>query len=227
MTTLAALWGWTPWLAGGFAMNLAIAALAMALGTLAGAGLGALRDRGPAPLAAAAGGAASVCRNVPSFVLMLYLAFLLPVEIERGGSVVAVPLWLKAALALTIPVTGFASDQTRAWRAQREAGLPGAGETLLTAGLQYFLIALMASSTASVIGADEIVSRANRVIATDGRPAFLIATYLWVALLFLAAGLLVSAATPRLARRAAALPPVLRARARPSPPAVPAGRRRW
>ena len=46
----------------------------------------------------------------------------------------------------------------------------------------------MATATASVIGADEIVGRANRVIATDSRPAFLIATYLYVSGWFLASG---------------------------------------
>ena len=52
----------------------------------------------------------------------------------------------------------------------------------------------MATATASVIGADEIVGRANRVIATDHRPEFLIATYLYVSGWFLASGLLLTGA---------------------------------
>ncbi|MFO1141864.1 MAG: hypothetical protein U1E59_05640 [Amaricoccus sp.] len=202
MSAAAALLAWTPYLAGGFARNLLIAASAMALGTAAGAGLGRLRVVTSGPLRAAAALATSICRNVPSFVLMFYLAFLLPAELACGGTVVTVPLAIKATFALTIPVTGFASDQWLARRRQAGDGVPGAGATFLTAWLQYFLIVLMASSTASVIGVDEIVSRANRVIATDQRPAFLMATYLYAAAWFLVAGLAVSAVAPRLARMA-------------------------
>ena len=51
-----------------------------------------------------------------------------------------------------------------------------------------------------MIGADEIVGRANRVIATDHRPEFLIATYLYVSGWFLASGLLLTGAISTLAR---------------------------
>jgi hypothetical protein len=50
-----------------------------------------------------------------------------------------------------------------------------------------------------VIGADEVVGRANHVIATDTRPGFMIAVYSYVAVWFLLAGLLVSRYGPRLA----------------------------
>ncbi len=209
--TIAALWGWTPYLAGGFAGNLLIAGLSMLLGTGIGAGLGWLRGRGRAALRLPAALATGLCRNVPSFVLMFYVAFVLPVEIERAGGPVAVPLWVKATLALTIPVTGFASDQVLAFRRQQRAGLAGAGATFLTAWLQYFLIVLMATATASVIGVDEIVGRANRVIATDQRPEFLVATYVYVSAWFLATGLALSAAASGLGRMAPRLASGLRA----------------
>jgi hypothetical protein len=114
--------------------------------------------------------------------------------------VIAVPLRAKAALALTIPVVGFASDQYLAFRRQRRRGLDGAGAIFLAAWLQYFLIVLMATATASVIGVDEIVGRANRVIATDDRPEFLIATYVYVSGWFLVSGLMISAAASAVGR---------------------------
>lgn len=203
IASAAVLVGWTPYLLGGFAWNLVIAVLAMAAGTLLGAGLAWLRGlRGPGgrlPRRAAAV-LALLCRNVPSFVLMFYVAFVLPVEIETAGGPVALPLWIKATLALTIPVTGFVADQALAYRRQAAEGMAHAGATFLVAWLQYFLIVLMASATASVIGADEIVARANRVIATDPRPEFVMAVYLYVSLWFLMAGVLVTAAAPRLGR---------------------------
>jgi ABC-type amino acid transport system permease subunit len=178
---------WTPFLAGGFALNLAISVAAMALGTLLGACLGWARDG--RLLRPAAGLATGVCRNVPSFVLLFYVAFLVPVEVVLDERVVRVPLWIKAAIALAIPVVGFASDQTLAYRRQRAAGLATAGATFAVAWTQYLLIILMASATASVIGTDEILGRANRVIASDTRPEVLIAVYLYVGAWFLAAGL--------------------------------------
>ncbi|MCB1354415.1 MAG: ABC transporter permease subunit [Rhodobacteraceae bacterium] len=195
--------GWTPYLAGGFVTNLMIAAVSMALGTVLGAGLALARSgngrllRWPAELLT------SLCRNVPSFVLLFYVAFAIPVEIDWGGRVVALPLWIKAALALTIPVIGFASDQTLGLRRQLARGVASARATWVTSWLQYFLIIVMASATASVIGADEIVGRANRVIATDESPAFLVIVYLYVSLWFLTAGLALSAATGWLARHRA------------------------
>jgi polar amino acid transport system permease protein len=202
---IALLLAWTPFLAGGFATNLAISAVAMATGTLIGAALGRARDATPLRLPASL--ATGLARNVPSFVLLFYVAFLLPVEVVWHGRVIAIPLWTKAALALTIPVIGFASDQTLAFRRQRAAGLASAGATFATAWVQYFLIILMASSTASVIGADEIVGRANRVIAADDRPAVLIAVYLYVSGWFLVTGLAITAAArlrpPRASRKAA------------------------
>jgi polar amino acid transport system permease protein len=202
MSDLATLWHWTPFLAGGFAGNLLISVLAMLFGTLIGAAFGWARGTGWL-LGLPAGLITGLCRNVPSFVLMFYVAFVLPVEVVWGDAVVAVPLRAKAVLALTIPVIGFASDQSLALRRLREEGVAGAGDTFLTAWLQYFLIILMASATASVIGADEIVARANRVIATDQRPEFLMAVYLYVASWFLVAGLAISgaAATYSRARR--------------------------
>ncbi len=143
---------------------------------------------------------------------MFYVALVLPPEIAWDDTVVSVPLWIKAALALTIPVIGFASDQGLALRRQRRAGIAGADATYLTAWLQYFLIVLMATATASVIGADEIVGRANHVIAPDNRVEFLIATYLYVSAWFLAFGLVLTRTLAWIARNRHTEPPLPAAR---------------
>jgi ABC-type amino acid transport system permease subunit len=190
----------TPYLAGGFATNLLIATLSMALGTAIGAFMGTLRARGGF-LRAPARFATDLCRNVPSFVLMFYMAFMLPSEITLGGMIYTVPLWVKATLALTFPVIGFASDQFLGYLRQRGEDPSAAGEVFAVAWIQYFLIIIMASATASVIGADEIVGRANIVIAGGTGPTFLLVTYCYVSLWFIATGLTVSALGRKLARR--------------------------
>lgn len=197
---IAVLLSETAYLAGGFATNLLIAIGSMALGTLAGVCLGRARDSHHRPARLPAAFLTNLCRNVPSFVLLFYLAFLLPVEVVVGDTVVRVPVWIKATLALTIPVIGFASDQYLGLRQQQRARIAGARMVFATAWLQYFLIIIMASATASVIGADEIVGRANKIIAHDSDPAFLLLTYGYVSLWFLAAGLILTTLIDRIVR---------------------------
>lgn len=186
------LWERTPFLLGGYGYNLLIAALAMAAGTVIGLIVAMSRNARLAPARLTGKAITSLCRNVPSFVLMFYVAFVFPVEIAWGDRFIQVPLWIKATLALVIPVIGFASDQGLAYLRQRRLGNADAGAVFVTAWVQYYLIVLMASATASVIGADEVVGRANRVIAMDNNPAFLLLTYSYVCLWFLVSGLAIS-----------------------------------
>lgn len=186
------LWDRTPYLLGGYGYNLLIAALAMALGTVIGLGVALARRIRFLPVRLTGQGVTSLCRNIPSFVLMFYVAFVFPVEVSWGDSLVQVPMWIKATLALVIPTVGFASDQGLALLRQKRARVPDAGATFVTAWVQYYLIILMASATASVIGADEVVGRANRVIAVDNSPEFLLLTYSYVCLWFLVTGLVVT-----------------------------------
>ncbi|WP_375229607.1 hypothetical protein [Roseobacter sp. S98] len=182
----------TGYLAAGFAMNLLISAIAMTVGTLIGVSLGRLRHGGATVLDAPSRLATNICRNVPSFVLLFYMASMIPSEVEISGSIHAVPLWIKASLALIFPVIGFCSDQSLGYFRQRAEGQPGALETFVIAWTQYFLIIIMASATASVIGANEIVGRANTVISQQSDDRLMLGIYLYVSLWFLASGLAVS-----------------------------------
>lgn len=184
-------------LAGGFAMNLLISVLSMALGTVLGVILGRLRHAGMRSLDLPSRFATSICRNVPSFVLLFYMASMIPSEIEVAGAIHTVPIWIKATLALTFPVIGFASDQSLGYFRQRDSQLPGAAETFVVAWAQYFLIIIMASATASIIGADEIVGRANTLISAQGDSDLMIGIYLYVSTWFIATGLLLTAIIKR------------------------------
>jgi len=194
------LWQHTPYLLGGYAGNLLIAVLAMATGTALGMGLGSARSLSVRALRLPAAWLTSMFRNVPSFVLMFYVAFVMPAEFQWGNSIVQIPLWIKATIALIMPVIGFASDQFTAYLRHIRQRQHGARATFIVAWVQYFLIVLMASATASVIGADEVVSRANRVISFNNDPTFLLLTYGYVCLWFLLTGLLVSSAARALDR---------------------------
>jgi His/Glu/Gln/Arg/opine family amino acid ABC transporter permease subunit len=182
----------THYLAGGFVTNLGITVVAMGVGSVLGLLLALCRTSVSKPVRWLAEGATSLCRNVPSLVLLFYIAFMIPKQIVIGETVLPMPLWIKASLALTIPVIGFASDQSVSYLRDHTTSLRAAAPYLINTWAQYVLIILMASSTATVLGADEIVGRANVLIAKRDDPTFLLATYAYVSLWFLVSGLLIS-----------------------------------
>jgi polar amino acid transport system permease protein len=179
------LWTWTPYLAGGFAWNIAISIAAMAAGTLLGAGLAYGRLSAQRGLAQTARGLTTVSRNLPTFVCLFYLAFLVPNEFTLFGITLRVLPWVKASLALSIAVTGYISDTLGAALVDHRRGRPEAMLLFLPSWMTYFLIIVMASSTGSVIGVSEIVSRANTVIGATGRNDLMVWVYLYAMLWFL------------------------------------------
>ena len=175
---------WTPFLAGGFAWNIAISLLAMALGTLIGAGLAFMRETRGAVLAKPSLAITNLSRNMPAFVLLLYVAFLLPSEFQLFGLVVKVPVWIKASLALSIVVVGHVSDTLsvviRDWRAgHRESAL-----LLLPSWITHLVFVVMTSSAASLIGVNEIVSRCSAVVAATGQGGMLVWIHLYAMMWF-------------------------------------------
>lgn len=199
--TLNEILSHTGYLAGGFGTNMLISVLSMGIGSIFGIMLGHLRHAGLRAIETPSRFATNVCRNVPSFVLLFYMASMIPSEITLGDTIYAVPLWIKATLALTFPVVGFSSDQSLAYLRQRDAGYAGARGTFIVAWVQYFLIIIMASATASIIGADEIVGRANIVIAQSSGNNFLISMYLYVSIWFILTGLMLTTLVKRVPLR--------------------------
>lgn len=186
MSELQALLAWTPYLLGGFAWNILISAIAMVLGTVAGAWLAWLRLSERSWSRRLSTGATELTRNVPTLVFQFYLALMLPSEwlVPGTGWVVGVPAWLKAALALSVAVVGFTSDNLliamREWR----KGDRGAALLFVPAWGTYLLIIVIASSTASIIGVGELVSRANTVINATGNSKLMIPMYLYAMVIF-------------------------------------------
>lgn len=174
-----ALYVWTPYLAGGFALNILISLVAMLIGTALGAGLALMRLSEKSAPRRAGLTMTEIARNVPTFVFLFYIAFLLPGEFRVGDALVQVPGWLKASVALSIAVVGFVSDNfaiaVREWR----RGDHAAAMLFLPSWTAYLLIIVMASSTASVVGVGEIVSRCNTVIGAVGHNDLMLWIYLY------------------------------------------------
>ena len=177
---------WTPFLAGGFVWNVVISLVAMAIGTLLGSVLARLRLSERKPLVHASLALTELARNIPTFVFLFYLAFLIPVEFDVSGRLYSFPAWLKASLALSVAVVGFVSDNLSvAWRYWRNNN-HAAALLFIPSWTMYLVIIVMASSTASVIGVGEIVSRCNTIIAAEeGRAELMLWIYLYATFYFL------------------------------------------
>lgn len=184
---LSQLITWTPFLLGGFGWNILIALLAALIGTSIG---GALAWGGLAQskrISRASMGLAALFYKLPTLALMFYIAVLLPNEFQLPASetVYPFPNWIKAALALSAAQVGFTSHNlARAitfWR----KGEHGAALLFIPGWGSNWLITIIASSSASLVGVSELVSRCNKVVNATDSFDLMIPIYLYACLLFL------------------------------------------
>jgi len=195
---------WTPYLAAGFGWNMIVSLAAMAIGTAVGLLLAALRA-GTAPGVKQTGSALTAfARGAPTFVMLFYLAYAVPGTFEVLGVVVTVPAWFKASLALAIAVAGYVSDNALAALRHLRRGETAEALLFLPSWTSYFLIIVMASATASVIGVPELVHRAETVIGAIGRAEFTFWVYLYAMVWFLVFAAVVALAMRILRARLAA-----------------------
>ncbi len=111
---------------------------------------------------------------------------MLPSEFRLPGTSVTLgfPVWLVASLALAIAVVGFMSDNlTKALRDWRQ-GDHSAAFLFISSWTSYMLITLITSSTASIIGVSELVSRCNTVVNATGRISLMVPVYLYACVIF-------------------------------------------
>ncbi|MEJ0003701.1 MAG: ABC transporter permease subunit [Pararobbsia sp.] len=204
---LKSLYAWTPFLAGGFIWNVVISLVAMGVGTGCGYLLACSRLSSHKVLSKTGHAMTELMRNAPTFVFQFYLVFMLPSELPLPFTALHIPLpsWLKASLALALAVAGFVSDNLlRTLRAWQEGSRRDALLFMLNWS-NYFVIIVMASSTASVIGVPELVSRCNTVINATGKTDIMLWVYLyamtWFFLFCFIATTLIRKLSDRLDRR--------------------------
>jgi polar amino acid transport system permease protein len=190
MNEFSKLINWTPFLLGGFFWNILIGILAMMIGSIAGVLLARFRLSEKKWLRKISQGLTALSCNVPTIVFQFYLVIMLPSEwvLPGLGWIIHFPGWLKAALALSIAVLGFTSDNLMIAIRQWRAGNRSIAMLFIPAWINYLLIIIMASSTASIIGVNEIISRCNIIISAgnysnDGR--LMLPVYMYASLIFL------------------------------------------
>ena len=187
LDTLTTLATWTPYLLTGFGWNVLIALTAMLLGTGLGAGLALMRLGQSRWARRVSGVATELSRNVPTIVFQFYLAVMLPSQWQLPGTdwTLDIPGWVKASMALSVAVVGFTSDNLYTAIAEWRQGRHATALLFLPSWTSYLLIIVIASSTASIIGVSELVSRCNTVVNALGDTQLLIPIYVYASFFFL------------------------------------------
>jgi len=187
METLETTWTWSPFLLEGFGWNVLIAFTAGLIGLAFGVPLAYLMGAKTPVVAGVSKRASSIIHHLPTFALIFYMAMILPAEVSLPGleTTLRIAAWFKVALALAAMQVGYVSANfsiaLQAWR----DGDVSRAMLFIPGWINGFLITAIASSNASVVGVNELISRCNTVIAATGQTDLMIPVYLYASLFFL------------------------------------------
>lgn len=212
---------WLPLILKGFGLNLLIAVLSMTLGLVAGTVLGAAQMSRLRLIRLPSRLMTLFFRNSPWLVIMFYVMFLLPFEMKVGGIWLSFPDWIKAVVALAIPVTGYTSEIVRGGMAsvpttQWEAAaalafgptrtiaqiiLPQAIKQMVPPTMNLYCSVIMATSLANIVGVQEVMTVTQTILTTETRPGLILPAYGITLILFFCCVFPLSLFSRRLERR--------------------------
>lgn len=220
---LATILKWTPLLASGFALNIAISFLAMAIGTAAGFLLGIGQISLIKPLRKSAWFATQFFRNSPWLVLLFYCMLLLPFEIVVGRTVIPLPDWMKATVGLALPVMANVSELVRGavqsipygqWESAESLAftrrqtlwmiiLPQCIKRMTPPWMNLYAILTVATPLTSIVGVNEAMTLTQDALAAEGRNELLVPMYFYLLAWFFIYCYPIARATQALERRTA------------------------
>lgn len=182
---------------GGFALNILVSFLAMAIGTTAGLFVG-LAQLSPTRLARGPAWAATqFFRNSPWLALLFFVTFLLPFELETGSGKVPLPGWIKATLGLSLPIMGNVSEIVRGavrsvpiaqWEAAEALAftrrqtlwmviLPQVITRMTPPWMNWYAILTMATPLISIVGVSDAMSLTQAALNAEKREGLLLPMY--------------------------------------------------
>jgi polar amino acid transport system permease protein len=213
---------WAPLLLTGFAFNVAISLMAMAIGTVAGIGLGLAMLAEGRVLPRLAWCATQVFRNVPWLVLLFFVMFLVPFQVTVFGLRVPLPDWVKATFGFSLPVMANVAEIVRGavrsvpntqWEAAESLAftrrqtmwriiLPQCAKRMLPPWMNVYALIAMATVQASIVGVTEMLTLTAQVHAAEGgRPELFAPLYGFALLCFFLYCYPIDRFTARLERR--------------------------
>jgi polar amino acid transport system permease protein len=220
---LDALWRWIPFLVkDGFAFNIIISFLTMAIGTVSGVVLG-LWQISPIPaVRRSAWAITQIFRNSPWLVLLFIVMLTFPFQFEVAGMSVRIPDWVKAVFGLSLPVMANISEVVRGaiqsvptgqWEACESLAfsrhqtlwqviLPQCFKRMIPPWMNWYAILTMATPLVSLLGVEEIVTLSRQAMESeDNHPELLIPFYGFCLVIFFAYCYPIARWTMRLERR--------------------------
>jgi polar amino acid transport system permease protein len=201
---VATILKWTPLLAQGFALNIAMSFLAMAIGTVIGVPLGLAQISLLLPVRAGSWLVTQFFRNSPWLVLLFYCMLLLPFEVHIGGVTIPLPGWVKSTIGLALPVMANVSELVRGavrsipftqWEASESLAmsrrqtltmviLPQCIKRMTPPWMNLYAILTVATPLTSVVGVSEAMTLTGDILSSEGRSELLVPLYLYLLLWF-------------------------------------------
>jgi polar amino acid transport system permease protein len=201
---VAAILKWTPLLGQGFALNVAMSFLAMAIGTAAGTLLGLCSISLMPTVRSSSWFVTQFFRNAPWLVLLFYCMLMLPFEFRIGGVIVPLPGWIKATLGLSLPVMANMSEIVRGavqsipygqWESAESLAftrrqtlwmiiLPQCVKRMLPPWMNLYAILVVGTPLCSIVGVNEAMTLTNDALAAEARRELLVPMYLYLLLWF-------------------------------------------
>ena len=201
---IATILKWTPLLAQGFALNIAMSFMAMAIGTIAGVPLGLALISLLPPVRAGSWLVTQIFRNAPWLVLLFYCMLLLPFEFRIGNTIIPLPGWLKSTFGLALPVMANTAELVRGavrsipfgqWEAAESLAmtrrqtmwmviLPQCVKRMLPPWMNLYAILTVATPLTSVVGVSEAMTLTGDILSSEARTELLVPMYLYLLLWF-------------------------------------------
>jgi len=195
---------WTPLLAQGFALNIAMSFMAMAIGTVVGVPLGLAQVSLLPPVRTGSWFVTQFFRNSPWLVLLFYCMLLLPFELRIGNTIVPLPGWLKSTIGLSLPVMANVSELVRGavrsipfgqWEAADSLAmsrrqtltmviLPQCVKRMTPPWMNLYAILTVATPLTSVVGVSEAMTLTGDILSSEARTELLVPMYLYLLLWF-------------------------------------------
>lgn len=216
-----ALIPWLPILLKGFAFDVLISFVAMAIGTVLGAvaGIGQMSPHKGVRMASR--WVTQFFRNAPWLVILFFCIYLMPYEIDVLGLSVPFPAWAKGIVGLSLPVMGNVSEVVRGgiqslptgqWEAAAALGLtrrqtlrlcilPQAIKRMAAPWMNTYAILMMSTPLVSIVGVDDSVTIASSVLSALANPALMMPVYGLILVLFFAYCAPIAMLTKQLERR--------------------------
>lgn len=195
---------WSPALFEGFLVNIWIGIISVVLASLLGLLLGALQVSPRPILARSARLFTLFFRNAPWLVVIFFMMYVIPFEVQLFGTYYQMPDWIKVAFGLSLTASGYAAEVVRGgiqsipvaqWEAAASLGLdrrqilrkvvlPQALRSMLPAWMNLYCTVTMATALASLLGIEDLMTTMQLRLAGESRPDLLLPGYLFVFLVF-------------------------------------------